>query len=271
MLVQEFERVLTAFLDRIPPITHDPTTSEIHVVPSFPLNLSTITIQRHIITAFIQLYSAADLDSPTHTDLYNKRMTMAKRSLLLIKILDAVAAELHCSREAPFGNVSPPPRGLLMTASSAYWRLSCVTLRICPVSTRENCHVHRTLAQHSWFPVARVFAQHVRRLRLEEHTTTAELEEAQADLDYLLCASFPNDPIHGELRQHPREKTRICSLLDCPLRIQTYSWRDFEHTLMGRTTRLLLTYLLISLRSHGQTDNRWVRRRERPLFSSFGL
>lgn len=106
--VQEYERVLVAFLDRFPPISYDPTTSDIQVVPSFPLNLSAITIQRHVITAFIQLYSAADLYSPTHRCLYEKRLTMAKRSLLLIKIVDAVAAELHCSRQAPFGNVSPP-------------------------------------------------------------------------------------------------------------------------------------------------------------------
>ncbi|KAG8872251.1 hypothetical protein FRB97_007826 [Tulasnella sp. 331] len=80
----EYQTMVGSFMERLPPTTYDPMTMEIEVFPTPQLNVSVILAHRIAMGTFIQLYNAMGLSSRSYGPLYDRRLTMARRSMQLM-------------------------------------------------------------------------------------------------------------------------------------------------------------------------------------------
>lgn len=82
--LQDYQKMVGDFMERLPPTTYDPTTMEIEVLPTPQLNVSVILAHRIAMGTFIQLYNAMGLSSKSSGPLYDRRLMMARRSMQLM-------------------------------------------------------------------------------------------------------------------------------------------------------------------------------------------
>ncbi|KAG8991569.1 hypothetical protein FRB94_012428 [Tulasnella sp. JGI-2019a] len=79
-----YQEMVGAFMERLPPNTYDPSTMEIEVFPTPQVNVSVILAHRIAMGTFIQLYNIMGLTSKSSGPFYDRRLTMAKRSMQLM-------------------------------------------------------------------------------------------------------------------------------------------------------------------------------------------
>lgn len=159
---QERRRVLDALLDRLPPLTYDPTTVDIDIFPLPDLNIQVILTHKLALSAYIQLCNAVDVESGNFAELYDKRLEIARRTTAITQAF--LEKKIRVRDTGIVGAVRPSPTFLPLT-------------HLTPETT--------LFAQFFWFPVARVYAQHIRRLQ-SQNLDTPELVEAQAELKRLV-------------------------------------------------------------------------------------
>lgn len=150
-------------------------------------------VKQMVMVAYIQLYNTFDAEMTMpleHPELYDKRLRLARLSLTLHQDCKALG-------------LFSPSTGAVSPSSSHL----AVGGRFPQRDPGE---------QHLWFPVARVFAQHVRRLQSESSesivSNAQEVEEAENDLASLLNAAaelYGHFPVFSECDSPDRKKLRI--------------------------------------------------------------
>lgn len=98
--------MLDAFLDRLPPITYDPSTVDFKT-PTLPsLNISLVLTHKLALAAYIQLCNAVDIMSGAYEELYDRRLAIARRSM-------------EISRAYQAAKIPIPELGIIAAVSSA--------------------------------------------------------------------------------------------------------------------------------------------------------
>ncbi|KAG8879715.1 hypothetical protein FRB98_005553 [Tulasnella sp. 332] len=140
--LEDYHRIVTTFMDRLPPLTYNPTTMEVNLSPPSPIHFTIFSVRTANLGTFIQLYNAVGLDLDVYDELYRRRLHKAREATALART---------------FLSLKLPVRFLSL-----------------------NCTV-------AWFPVARVIAQHARRV-LSLEGDINDLEQSQADLATMMEA-----------------------------------------------------------------------------------
>lgn len=78
--------MLAMFLERLPPISYDPSTHDKELDPCSAINPSVLTFRNMVHAIYIQLYNARGLDRSTDTELYERRLEMGKRGIALTQV-----------------------------------------------------------------------------------------------------------------------------------------------------------------------------------------
>lgn len=94
-----------AFLDRMPPLTYDPTTVDVPIAPLPAINVGVLVSQQILALAHILLYNAVDLMSGGFSELYEKRLNMAKRCISVVRAF--MGAKISIKDPGIIGAVRP--------------------------------------------------------------------------------------------------------------------------------------------------------------------
>ncbi|KAG8861218.1 hypothetical protein FRB96_003168 [Tulasnella sp. 330] len=145
-LFQEYHNMLSGFLERLPPINlQEEGELESFDPPAFHINGAVFFSHTVTLVTFIQLYTAIGSDTGGSGQLYDRRLAMAKRAVLLIRAYMAL------------GEVA--------------WRSPA----------------HCALCGYLWLSVAKVYAQHVRKLKTSK-VDPAQLGEVNAEFTTVVTA-----------------------------------------------------------------------------------
>lgn len=174
---KEYHKALDVFLKGLPSIYYEPfTTSELDAV-SAPTNLKVLNVSlmltyRITMVAYIQLYgSVVDLETcPHRRELYDRRLAMAVRMMTFFRICSDHG--IACRNFSKFGMVC------------TYARFITLIHVLLPEQSIDSASLLFAF-QYTWFPVARVFAQHYRKLQVEKGAG-GELTAMQVELDLIL-------------------------------------------------------------------------------------
>ncbi|KAG9001272.1 hypothetical protein FRB94_003762 [Tulasnella sp. JGI-2019a] len=94
--LENYHRIVAAFMERLPPLAYDPSTNEEIVVPPSPVHFTIFSVRTANLGTFIQLYNAAGLDLNAYDELYRRRLLMAREATALARTFLMMKLPIRC-------------------------------------------------------------------------------------------------------------------------------------------------------------------------------